>query len=71
VPVEGHGPEALDLFDRIAVRLGPVAGHAEPAAQFLELGTDGAKLTHGGKTSNREAGMAAQGGVPFSPRRLR
>jgi hypothetical protein len=46
VPVEGHGAEAFDLFDRIAVGLGPVAGHAEPAAQFVELGADGAKLAH-------------------------
>jgi hypothetical protein len=46
VPVEGHGPDAFDLFDRIAFRPRPVAGHAESAAQFVELGADGAKLAH-------------------------
>jgi hypothetical protein len=41
VLVQRHGPEALDLFDRLAVGLRAVAGHAESAAQFLELGADG------------------------------
>jgi hypothetical protein len=48
VPGEGHGPKALDFFDRIAVRLGPVADYAESAAQLIELGANRAKLTHRG-----------------------
>ena len=58
--MEGHGPQALDLFNRIAAGLGPAAGHAEPAAQFLELGADGAKLAHG--TCSHEKGRPGGAG---------